>query len=691
MASGTDILFGGLDGGSTTSKPAAPASTPDTDMTPTPPAASPPQQSGTDILFAPASPDTTAAKPGDIDPLTGRPYAFATTATTPVATTLNKPIVEGQQPGPVTQAEINIATEAEQRRRIAAAQLFPDLTPKEAQARVFYGDDGRLAAVGQNGQPFYVDPLPVLSGGSGQNRAIASPTTTTTTTPAAPAGAGWAERLQASMPPGGYSSPSYQPPTGSLSPFTPGALTARNLLAAGGSAVPSAATVPAMIAGETVAGPAGLGAASFASDVARQFIANRIDPQAGGNPYDFGTYATNAAINALTGAGAKELTKLAAPNVAVPANLTAAQAEQARIAKVAEDNDIPIFPQQAPGAPRIAGQAANVAQALPLSGVSAGYRKQAENLTGAAIKEMGDTSGAKALTPEVMQNAALRMDQGFKTLLPQMNAPIMANPTALTAIQKTAADAQSNLSNFAPSSLASAKGLIGKVLDTAQANGGVIPGADLQRMVETGGLFDTAMSGGDPYVARVAQQLKGTLIDAARTAPGAAGDAAQKWQELRYQYKVMKALETPAIKNPDNLLTPSSLFQAVRNSFGDTAMARGEAGTMGDLAKIGQMTKQPPTSGTWEHGGLYSAATGLAGGLMALPYSGWGPLIGTLTGLAGATGTGAASRMYFRRNLANQLANPGLYGGSNLVAGGVAPSIADLLRSGQQPNQLAAP
>lgn len=56
------------------------------------------------------------------------------------------------------QAAGSLATDPEQKRRIIAGQLFPDLSPTAAQARVFYGPNGRMAAVGMDGQPYYVDP-----------------------------------------------------------------------------------------------------------------------------------------------------------------------------------------------------------------------------------------------------------------------------------------------------------------------------------------------------------------------------------------------------------------------------------------------------------------------------------------------------------------------------------------------------
>lgn len=84
--------------------------------------------------------------------------------TNPVARSMGRPIEEGGA-GIGTVAAASLSTDREQQRRIIAARLFPNLPPQEAQARVFYGDDGRLAAVGMDGQPRYVEPRSLTAGG----------------------------------------------------------------------------------------------------------------------------------------------------------------------------------------------------------------------------------------------------------------------------------------------------------------------------------------------------------------------------------------------------------------------------------------------------------------------------------------------------------------------------------------------
>ena len=107
-----------------------------------------------------APPPAPVAVPSNIDPLTRQPYQYAgnVPASDPVGQSTGKPIQEDRAPGVGVLAAGSLATDPEQKRRIIAQQLFPDMKPVEAQARVFYGPNGRMAAVGTDGQPYYVDP-----------------------------------------------------------------------------------------------------------------------------------------------------------------------------------------------------------------------------------------------------------------------------------------------------------------------------------------------------------------------------------------------------------------------------------------------------------------------------------------------------------------------------------------------------
>lgn len=231
----------------------------------------------------------------------------------PVGQSMPGVIANANLPGAGTQAKINLATDPEQRRRIAAKQLFPDLPPKEAEARIFYGDEGRLAAVGKDGQAFYVDPLPI-DRHSGR-----------------------------SLAPG-------------------------NLLATAGAALPGQAVSAAgigggLLAGPTslVVGPAAAAASAGAADVGRQLLARQFDPATAPTPIDLMQTGKEAALSGggqLIGAG---IAGALAPNIfRVPPHDIAAIRDPAVLARAQAAYDRA----GAQGVPISAGQATNLPSLL---------------------------------------------------------------------------------------------------------------------------------------------------------------------------------------------------------------------------------------------------------------------------------------------------------------------------------------
>lgn len=106
------------------------------------------------------APMTPAQIASGINPYNGRPLEVLSTPdeSSPVVQSMGRIVAQDRLPGPLVQAAISLPTDDAARRRVAAAQLFPGMSPEDAQARVFQGQDGRLAAVDEHGQPFYVEP-----------------------------------------------------------------------------------------------------------------------------------------------------------------------------------------------------------------------------------------------------------------------------------------------------------------------------------------------------------------------------------------------------------------------------------------------------------------------------------------------------------------------------------------------------
>lgn len=227
------------------------------------------------------------ANPWDNDPVVAAPWANDPVVNRmpsqsigpipegdPVGQSTGQPIQEGRVPGFVTQAIGSLPTDPEQKRRILASQLFPDLDPKAAQARIFPGVGGRLAAVGQDGKAFYIEPAP----------------SNVATDPYSPASiAGTLPRTDLPARAGSLAGPAL-PAVGGV----------------GGGAIAGPTSV--------IAGPLAAAAGAAAGDILRQQGARYFDPMPGVTPYNYGQTAGEAVgsgIGQLFGAG---LLRTFAPN-----------------------------------------------------------------------------------------------------------------------------------------------------------------------------------------------------------------------------------------------------------------------------------------------------------------------------------------------------------------------------------------
>lgn len=75
----------------------------------------------------------------------------------------------------------------------------------------------------------------------------------------------------------------------------------------------------------------------------------------------------------------------------------------------------------------------------------------------------------------------------------------------------------------------------------------------------------------------------------------------QAWNLLRQQYGNRKTIRDLVAKGDGGELSPAALMGRVTaNNYGKEAMASGSRGELGELARIGQRIKEPPSSGTSE-------------------------------------------------------------------------------------------
>lgn len=161
--------------------------------------------------------------------------------------------------------------------------------------------------------------------------------------------------------------------------------------------------------------------------------------------------------------------------------------------------------------------------------------------------------------------------------------------------------------------------------------------------------------------------------------------------QTKYHYKNLKAIEGISAKDlVDGNISPALLTNAVRQKYGVSALASGNAGDLGNLATIGQAIKPSiPNSGTAQRTMARNLLTGDVAGMGASYFAGGLPAVGAQA-LATVGGLGI-NRALQNRNVNQQLMAKILQGGGNsqqrllpsAVTGNIGQQMAKLLAGGQ--------
>jgi hypothetical protein len=339
---------------------------------------------------------------------------------------------------------------------------------------------------------------------------------------------------------------------------------------------------------------------------------------------------------------------------AVASKAGSAISDQARtIYQAAKERGIQLTPAQLSDS-RFLKFAQSMLRSVPFTGAQGRYAAQVGDFNKALTKTIGED--APVVTSEVYNAAKQRQSQIFNDL------------TARNAM-KVDDQLVRSLKNIADSSKVGGAAITEQVeaaIDAlyAQATTGkagvVVPGEAYQA-------FDAQLNqiikqGGPP------SHFIGNVQSAVRRAmdKSISKEDAAAWRSLRTEYGNRKALAPLVAKASDGPISPPQLMGAVTNSRGSKeAMASGTRGELGELAKIGQRMKEPPSSGTAERG----AVTALLG---------TGAYLDPVTGGLSALGLNALSRGLDSTLLAKVLMrqNPGLTakGAAMIIQRGASPT-----------------
>jgi len=258
---------------------------------------------------------------------------------------------------------------------------------------------------------------------------------------------------------------------------------------------------------------------------------------------------------------------------------------------------------------------------LPFSGTRKAAEVKHAAWQGAIAKEMGED--ATAFQPHVMDRARTRIGQTFEDVATRTNIPAAETKQLVADLDGIAsrADRIVTAGEVAPlqRQIADLKELIAK-------NNGEISGEVYQRLTRAHG--DLALLEKDKgNLGEAAGWVRDALDDAfSRSATTADKEALQ---QARYQYRVMRTVDQLAAGSRDGNITPEGFKQKVltasrRYDQPTGGMAYTGGGNLGELARIGNLMRAAPQTGTADRMAVNMA--GLAG----------------LSGLASITPTGAA-------------------------------------------------
>lgn len=142
----------------------------------------------------------------------------------------------------------------------------------------------------------------------------------------------------------------------------------------------------------------------------------------------------------------------------------------------------------------------------------------------------------------------------------------------------------------------------------AEENNGVIPGETLRKIDSELGQKIRSTSDGD--LKRSLGDLQEHIRDAAESQIKDPADVA-RLKDARRQYAWGKLIEPAVAKSINGNLSPALLMNLVTaTKTGKGFMARNAGGRIGDLAKVGQLLKEPATSNTAERAAVYSVLGG---------------------------------------------------------------------------------
>lgn len=296
-------------------------------------------------------------------------------------------------------------------------------------------------------------------------------------------------------------------------------------------------------------------------------------------------------------------------------------------------------------------------RSIPLSGASKHGEKVQKAINAATAKTFGQT--ADNITPEVISKAYDDLGRQFQSFTKGKTFEI--KPTFYSKLDDITNKASRGLygkdgKDFLPE-------YIKDIQNLADENG-LIKGERLDKVRRQ--FAEIARSRNDD-IGLMADDLESAVVDIIGQ-----GDKSVKaaLKDVKYKYKNLKTVQRIALKDQvDGNIRPDLLTSAVKTKFGEDAFAKGKAGDLGEIARVGQLIKDKiPNSGTSQRTLAKNILTGNVGSMLPV-----------------ALLTGGAS-------VVPQLATQGIAMGANrFLQGRNASLLDDVLKKNMQKGLLKTP
>lgn len=308
-----------------------------------------------------------------------------------------------------------------------------------------------------------------------------------------------------------------------------------------------------------------------------------------------------AAFGAVPGAAKAGSEAVRAAGERRRAGEAADKARQMKQVETAVDANIPVAPHQLSGN-KFLKYLGETLEHVPLSGGATNRETRARNYSAGLAKAIDPESTAVKLDDKTFGALQDKAGERIGEISARTNVPKRAFGDLMDVGRRDTPDVQQVIKTYADDLKA-----------IADQNGGVVPGSTLRKLrTEAQTQARTARANKGDLAAALDRVVH--RFDEALSEHAAEGDM-PALLEARRQYAVSKAIEPVVAKHPDGNIPTQALMAIVTRKAGggQTRMAKGKGGELGDYAEMGaKLLREQASSGTGERNLIYRVATDAA-------------------------------------------------------------------------------